>query len=230
MRKFVLVLILSASLLFSCKNGRDTGDKKPGEGHIFLDYKVWGDEETNEITVKLQFRSGQIDSPTLVLPASSRVKFDGEIVAADSSKWDGAYYEIRRLVNEFKGQHNIVFTNENGTDHEEKFIFNPFTFKTPAQGPLKRGDLVFEVDGLEEMEEVEVMLSDTSYFGRGVDRLDTIRGGRLAFSKADLGELKNGPIHLEIYREQQKPLKDGRQVIGRLYISYRISREFELTD
>jgi hypothetical protein len=95
---------------------------------------------------------------------------------------------------------------------------------------IHRSDLVFEVDGLAPVDYVRVILGDTASFSEGIDRIDTIRNGRIFISKQELSELADGPIRFEISREDEKRIKNGTKQGGKLSVSYELKRELELKD
>jgi hypothetical protein len=95
---------------------------------------------------------------------------------------------------------------------------------------IRRGDLVCELDGLEPVDYVRVLLTDTSFASEGINRVDTVKNGRVMISKEDLRKVVNGPIHLELYKEVEKPVKEKTREGGGLYISYGLKREFLLKD
>jgi hypothetical protein len=54
--------------------------------------------------------------------------------------------------------------------------------------------------------------------------------GRITITRQDLDNLKNGPISLEFYRDDEKRLEETTRKGGRLFISYGLKRVFELKD
>jgi hypothetical protein len=59
----------------------------------------------------------------LVLNEPASVSLDGKEIPADSSKLTGAFYEVMDPVNNFSGNHSIVFTDVNKKKYEEEFSF-----------------------------------------------------------------------------------------------------------
>jgi hypothetical protein len=227
------LLLISASLflfLVSCTSNEIGNIKDVNPESIYFDYRVWGDEESTDITVKLQYRFAGPNGTTLLLEAPSKVEFDGVAIKADSSKMNGAYYEVSKPVKAFAGKHSIVFTNINGKQYKEEFSFQSLGMKTKMPATVKRGNLVFDMDGLAPKDYVHVMLSDTASFSEGIDRIDTVKNGRITITKAQLKNLVNGPIHLEFSKEDEKRIKNGTREGGKLSISYELKREFELKD
>jgi hypothetical protein len=231
MNKVIGFLFLSGIIFFvSCTSNEIGNSKDVNPESIYFDYRVWGDEQSADITVKLQYRFAGPNGTTLLLEDPSKAELDGIVIKADSSKMNGAYYEVTRPVKGFAGRHSIVFTDINGKKYKEEFSFKPISLKTTIPAVVKRGDLVIELEGLAPQDYVNVMLSDTASFSEGISRIDTVKNGRIIISKADLKSLVNGPIHFEISKEDEKWIKNRTKEGGKLSISYELKREFALKD
>jgi hypothetical protein len=226
------VLLLSSLLLafVSCTSNEIGNAKDVNPESIYFDYRVWGDEDAGFMTVRLQYRFAGQNGTTLVLENPSKVEFDGTVIKADSSKMNGAYYEVTKPIKDFVGKHTIVFTDRDGKEYKEEFSFQSLALKTNVPAAINRSDLVFELDGLAPKDFVRVMLSDTATFSEGIVRVDTVKNGKIMISKSDLANLMNGPIHLEFSREDERRVKNGTKEGGKLIISYELKREFELKD
>ncbi|HEX7847096.1 MAG TPA: hypothetical protein VF476_14945 [Chitinophagaceae bacterium] len=228
-RSFWLLLVVSA-LFVSCNSNEIGNSKDVNPETIWFDYKVWGEEGDEDITVMLQFRYAGPNGTTLLLEDPSKVELDGEFIKADSSKMTGAFYEMLKPVSAFHGKHSIVFTDINKKQYKEEFRFSPVSLLTEVPAEIPRGDLVFELEGLEPVDYVRVLLTDTSYTSDGINRVDTVKNGKLVIPKADLKGLVNGPIHLELIKEDERRVKNGTPEGGVLSISYALRREFLLKD
>ncbi len=225
------LFLISASaflLLSACTSNEIGKGKDVNPESIYFDYKVWGDEDNGLITVRLQYRFAGKNGTTLLLEDPSKAEFDGMELKADSSKMNGAYYEVSKPVKDFGGNHSIVFTNVNNKQYKEEFKFQPLMLKTKVPSVVNRGDLVFELDGVEPEDRIRVMLSDTVAFSEGISRFDTVRNGRIVITKEQLSKLADGPVHLELSREDEKKIKNGTPEGGRIAMSYWLRREFEL--
>ena len=209
-------------------------DQRPGRTTdpdlVFFDYRIWGDEERNLVTVTLQFREGNREGDAISLVHPANVVLDDEPLKPDSSKMNGVYYEINKTVREFEGDHVIVYTNAQGKEFREPFYFSIMELKTNIPSPVRRKDLVFELTGLDSNDFVHVVMTDTSFYSRGIDRVDTVRAGRVMISQSDLDNIRNGPVFLEFYREENWPLKETTAAGGRMSISYSLKRAFDLAD
>ena len=226
----IFCLAFFSLIIFSCKSNETGSSSDVNPESIYFDYKVWGEEGNDHITVMLQYRFAGPNGTTLLLEDPGKVELDGVQLAADSSIMTGAYYEQLKTISEFSGTHKIVFTDINKKTYTETFRFFPMSLRLPIQEELKRGDLVFELDGLDSIDFVRVLMMDTTFESMGINRIDTVRNGKLIISKEQLRKVGNGPVHLELHKEMDKPLKESTREGGRLSITYGLKRDFVLTD
>lgn len=224
------LLVLSFLIVFSCNSNEIGNSKDVNPEAIYFDYKIWGEESNDNLTVKLQYRFGGENGTTLLLDESSKVELNGEVLKADSSKITGVFYEVQKPVASFSGKHTITFTAGNNKQYRESFNFQPISLANPVPGTIQRGNLVFEFNGLSDEDKVRVVMTDTSYLSEEINRVDIVKNGRLIILKEDLLTLTNGPIHLEIIKEYERPVKNGTREGGRISISYGLKREFILKD
>ena len=223
--------ILSVCFFFiSCTSNEIGNGNDVNPNSIYFDYRIWGEEGNDDITVMLQYRFGGVNGTTLVLEEPSKVELDGQQIKTDSSRMTGAFYERVKPVKEFTGKHTIVFTDINQRQYKEEFSFQPIAFRTNIPAEVKRDDLVFELEGLNSEDYVRVLLTDTSFASDGINRVDTVKNGRVIISKKDLETVVNGPVHLELYKEVDRLVKDGTDEGGKLSITYGVKREFVLRD
>jgi hypothetical protein len=221
--------IIALSFFFSSCSSNEIGNSKDVNPEtIYFDYQVTGEEGNDDITVMLQYRFGGENGTTLVLEEPSKVELDGQVIKTDSSRMTGAFYEVIRPIKDFAGKHSIVFTDINKKQYREEFSFQPVTLRTSIPAIIERGDLVFELDGLNKEDYVRVLLNDTAFASNGINRVDTVKNGRVMISKADLKNLVDGPVRLELYKEDEKPVKNGTYEGGKLSVSYGLKREFVL--
>ena len=231
MSRFIAAVFLWAILLFvSCTNNETGNSKDVNPEAIYFDYKVWGDEESSDVVVKLQYRFGDRQGSTVLLEHPSQVVFDGEVLTPDSSRMNGFYYEARIPLENFAGKHSIVYSDLNKKQYKEEFDFSILSLKTEIPAVINRKKLVFELDGVDSGKVVRVLLTDTSFYSRGIDKTDTIRNDTITITPGELEDLKNGPVYLEIHQEEDRPLKESTKGGGRLSLFYGLKRVFELKD
>src|SRR4030095_13022620 len=137
-----LLVFFYGLLIFlpACLNDEPEHPIDRNNADFYFDYTIVGDEENNEVTIKLQFRSR---GRTWLIPQPGKVELDGEVMMADSSRRNGFWYETNKPLDEFEGQHQIVFTNKDQT-YKEVFDFNLISLKTEIPRVVYRDDLVFE--------------------------------------------------------------------------------------
>ena len=226
------LLLLSANILVllisSCTSNEIGNSKDVNPDVIYFDYKVWGEEGKEDVSIMLQYRFAGPNGTTLVLNEPAKVELDGQMVPTDSSKMTGAFYEVTKPLNGFAGKHMILFTDVNKKQYEEEFSFQPFKLKTEMPASFSRGDLVFDLDGLDPIDFVRIFARDTSFESNDINRVDTVRNGRITLTLADLDNLVNGPINIEFYKEDERPVKNGTKEGGRIAITYGLKRGFEL--
>jgi hypothetical protein len=229
---YIWLLLL---LFFSgCMDPADEREPELKKGEkprkIFLDYKFWGEEGSDLVTGMLQFRYGNAYGRTIRLDDPAQVKLDGEIIQVDSTKMTGAFYEVRMPEPAFMGRHRLSFTDFEGREYNLEFEFQPMKLLHAPGGTIGRSGFTLQLQGLDPVDQVRVLLTDTSFYGDGINRLDTVRNGRLELRSADLAQLASGPIHLELFREGETRIADAPPGGGRLSISYRLSREYQLVE
>jgi hypothetical protein len=224
--------IVSISILsfFSCTSDEIGNSKDVNPDAVFFDYEVWAEEGKEDVTVNLQYRMGGKNGTTLILDEPSKVILDGEQLKVDSAKVTGAYYEVQRPLASFTGKHTIGFMDLNKKEYNEEFEFRPFSLEPEVPSTLNRGDLVFNFKGLDSVDYLSVILTDTSFTSADINDVDTVRNGRLVIKAERLSALINGPIHLQFYREQNLPLKKATKEGGKFIITYGLKRDFELRD
>lgn len=231
MRCFItsgFTFFLALVIFSSCTSNEIGNSKEVNPDAVYFDFEIWADEGREDVTINLQFRQGEPNGTTLVLEEPSKVELDGEKIMPDSTKFSGAYYEIQKPLASFAGKHTILFTDLNNKEYSEEFEFTPFKISSDVPGILKRGDLVFNLEGLEPEEIIRVILSDTSFASQHINDMDTVRNGKLIISADRLQALKDGPIDLQFNREFERPLLKGTKETGRLSITYGVKRAFEL--
>jgi hypothetical protein len=73
-------------------------------------------------------------------------------------------------------------------------------------------------------------LLDTAFETWGFNDLVPVANGKINIGEPVLKAIKNGPINLELYMEQEFPLKQTTKAGGRILINYGLKREFELVE
>ena len=228
-RLFILFCSVNIFLVSSCGTDDEKALQNAAVENIYFDYQVLAEEGDDNLTVLIRFRDGE-EEEAISLSAISSVSLDGEILTADSSKRTGAFYEAHKPIANFAGNHTILFKDDEGNEYKEDFLFQPMALTTFIPDTINRTDLLLELEGLEPEDYVRVLATDTLFTSRGINRLDTVNNGKLTLSRDDLGMLVNGPIQLELIRENEKWVKNSTEAGGKIVINYRLRREFFLKD
>jgi hypothetical protein len=228
-RNFILIVFLAAAsplMITGCASGHNKADTS----QVFFDYTITGREGDENITAVFRFREYDEEGDAFRLNDPATISLDGEVLLPDSSKITGYYYEVQKPADQFSGQHVIIFSDGSGNDFREEFNFIPPVLITLLPETVKKDSLVLEFSGLEKEDFVRILISDTTYPGLGIDRLDTVRNGRLVISKDLISSLTPGPVLVEVIREQELPLKSRTKAGGRFRFVFMIKREFILTE
>jgi hypothetical protein len=229
-RPVILLLVIGVFFLVSCNDDRDEPAEIVDENSIYLDYLAWGDEESNTVTLKMQYRAGGRNQKAIELKEPARVEFDGQVISPDSSRFNGPYYEVIRPATEFAGPHRIVFTAIDGKKYTTDFDFSILALKPPVPDSIHRDDLILELSGVKPGDRIWVLLNDTSYYGPGIEILDTTAKGIITISKEEFRGIKNGPVQIELIREESRMPDETMPAGGRFYLTYSIKKELMLID
>ena len=226
MNKLLSILILISFI--SCLDVPKKKNNHVDPNAVYFDYRISAAETEKNAVIYLQFRSGDKDGNSLRLDSPSKVILDLETIDVDSAGLTGSYYEIQKPINSFSGKHEIVFVDKHGKKFTEKFSFTPFKLKTTIPPVVMRGDLVFNFDGLEKLDLLRVVATDTSFASNDINQFDTVRNGRLVIPESHLRNLVDGSINIIFSKEVEKPVKNGTSAGGRMEVSYEVRKEFVL--
>jgi hypothetical protein len=221
MHCFNKLLVYSFIFFIACNQE----EKKPqkGSSDLFLDYKVSAEEGRGNATIILQFRKSE-ETNSVALEEGSQVSFDGQTLVADSARLSGFFYETQRPLTDFEGEHLIVYTDKMGQTYEVRFLFAPIQLKSLPE-ILHKKDLILELEGSKDNGNIQVTVTDTSFSTTDINEYYNSKGGQIVLEKEALKKLANGPIALELFFENLKPLPNGR-----LTLSYIIRRDLEIKD
>jgi hypothetical protein len=223
------VSVISAIFLLASCNNTEIGEiKDVNPEAVYLDYSITGEEGDEDVTCKFQFKMGGPQGTTLVLHEPAKIELDGELLAADSSKLGGAYYEIQKSLADFAGKHVITYTDLNKKVFTEEFDFTPVKLAGNIPEVISRKDFSFQLEGLEAEDYVTVVVADTVFESDDIHETDTVKNGHLVINPDRLQKLANGPITLILSKETEKPLKNPTAEGGKITTEYSLRREFEL--
>lgn len=217
-----LVLALCLFVLGACNGEDKKGTVALPASDLYLDYKVSAEETAEYAVALLYFRDGGPDAKAIELKDGSQVSFDGEPLVADSAKLAGIYYEVQRPLASFAGPHKIVYKNKQGQTFEKSFQFIPLTLEN-ISAVMSRNDLVLKLGKSAGKGKIQVLVTDTSFKTTDINEEYTVENGQIVISKEALRKVANGPVTLELVKEETQSLPNGK-----LTLSYTLRRELEL--
>jgi hypothetical protein len=227
--RYLLFFAFFLPWITSCQND-EAGRKSAIEGdETFFDYQVSAEEGRAEATVRLQYKKGDENGEAITLEKPAKVLFDGTELEPDSSRFSGTYYEVLKPVPELSGRHSIVFVDRDGGEHKAEFSFQPFSLAEELPEQLPQKPFVIHLKDLPLSPTlVRVVMTDTSLQSAGVNEELLVEEGNLAIDTSLLDNLMEGPVTLEISREEIQPIQSGRGERGRLLLIYALRRQFNL--
>lgn len=219
------IFLLMTAIVWGCTNT----DHPYNTDNLFFDYTINAEEGNEMVTIKLQFKQGSITGKAIAI--KGKVELDGQLIDADSTELSGFYYEIQKPVDSFIGKHTVVFTAPDKKQFKEEFEFIPFNIENELPEQISREPFTIKLNSFPQRETpVRLVMLDTSFTSEGINETIGIVKGELVIDDFILRQLKTGPVIMEIYREQEIPLKQATKAGGRLAITYNLRREFELVD
>ncbi|HRG93519.1 MAG TPA: hypothetical protein PLZ10_11255 [Chitinophagaceae bacterium] len=228
MRTHPLIPILGCSLLLAaCFSA--SRDEPAAMDDIFFEYSVNAEEGNDSVSVLLKFKEYDEYGQAISIEPG-KVSLDGISIAADSTPMTGPFYTLNKHIREFTGKHRIEVVLPDHKKFRDEFSFQPFSVRSPLPDTLKRAKLQLEFNGLNSGEVVRLIITDTSFTGDGIHRLDSIWNNRMLITKNDLSFLEPGPINLELTRESVQKLRNVTGAGGIISISYTIRKECWLRD
>lgn len=218
-----------AVILAGCSN-RDRRASEIDFNQLFFEYTITGDENLANVTCFFQYKTYDAEGEAVNIEPA-RVELDGQEIKSDSTKLSGTYYEIQKPVDSFAGKHTIVFIAPERKQYKNEFEFYPFTLEEELPARINRGPITIQLKNFPKRETpVRLLLLDTAFESSGFNDLIPVVNGRIVIGEEILANLKNGPVNLELYMEQEIPLKQATKAGGGISITYGLKREFELQD
>ena len=227
--KLSLCSLLIPLFFLACK-GEEKKAAKTGISaqNLFLEYQVWGDEEREFVTVLLQLRNKSRNGKTVELAAPGFVELDGEVLQPDSSRLSGVFYETQRPLAEFAGKHKITIRDENKDLVSEEFEYTPFTLATPLSQKVKKAGLTLTLKGLNTEDKLRVTMVDTVFSTADINELMPVINGKLQISSEALQDVKEGPVTLLLFKEEERRIENPSVKGGKIAVTYGLKREFDL--
>ncbi len=221
--RILLTLLVFAVIIDGCRE--KTGYK---EDELYLDYQITGEEGAEQVSVLVQFRERNSYGPTVELMQGSNIQLDGKALEFNEQTRNGPIYVASKSLNEFKGNHQLIFTDSKGQKYIQDFIFSVFTIA--GDSVLKRAidsaGIVLAVKAIPPIKNIRILMTDTSYAGKEVDKILAINKDQVQIKKKDMTGLKGGPIQLEMIAEYHRIMGGKGQLRGGVNVAYTLRREF----
>ncbi|HVG40592.1 MAG TPA: hypothetical protein VM888_03185 [Chitinophagaceae bacterium] len=223
------ILLVTASFA-ACNNPDVESDAIFDAEALFFDYSISGDEGSGEVTCLVQYHYGGPDGETVFLPSPASVRLDNETITADTSQMSGAFYEVRKGIEEFEGKHSITFTDLDNRKYTESFEFTPFRMESELEPSVRRSDLNLQFSGIKEGDAIRVLLIDTSFATDDINEVINVQNSGIIITKERLVNVTNGPVTLQLFKEEEREIKNTPKGGGKLSVTYGLSKEFDLID
>jgi len=213
---FILIACIA-----SCTTEEIGNSKDVNPATIYTTYTTTYNETESNVNNMARFRFAGPDGTTLLLSDSSNVKLDGVAIMADSTKFLGAFYNIRKPVEGFTGKHTWSFTDINGKLYEETFSFEPVSLQTIIPAYIKAADLHLSFSGVNNGDSIRVALMDTSK--KGFDEiLYAVNQNEIVIPAASFKNLKIGPLEITFSCKRSRPIKNCPKEGGLLLFEFNL--------
>jgi len=223
-----VVFFVICFLMIACKSKDKIHDKSVSYDKVYFDYTITAEEGGLYATCMFQYKKEGLDGNAINI-APGKVELDGQPLEGDSAGLSGYYYEIQKPIDSFSGKHTIVFTNPDDEQYKEEFEFTPFTLAEELPQKILRKPFIIHLKNFPKIKTpLRLLLLDTTFESQGFNDLVPVVNGEISITQAILNTLKKGPINLELYMEEEKPLQQHNSAGGRLSITYGLKRAFEL--
>ena len=227
----LVILFISSLFMAGCKEEESNGSSGVDSDRLFLDYTVWAEEDRENVTCRFQFKYGDADAEALRIDPPGQVLLDGETLTSDSTRFMGVFYEVQKPVSSFGGRHTITLKGTDGKTFSEQFDFHPFYLSEELPEIVRRGRLVITLDSFPARETaLRLVMVDTSLATDDVNEVIRVVNGAVEIEEWMLERLVNGPINLEISKEEERPVRKGTETGGWMSITYVLRRGFDLAD
>jgi len=222
-------MLLIAAIVAGCTN-RDTINKEINYDDLYFDYTISAEEGDENVTCVFQFKKGG-DAGKAINIEPSTVYLDGQPIKTDSAKLSGFFYEVQKPLKSFGGKHTIVFRTADNKQYENDFDFSAFAFTEELPGKLRRKAFTIHLKNFPTKEKaVRLLLLDTAFESSGFNDLVPVVNKQINIDQYILSSVRNGPVVLELYLEQERQLKQHTTAGGKISITYGLKKEFDLTD
>lgn len=149
---------------------------------IFFEYTINAEEGNDSVSVLLRFKEFDEYGPAISIEPGT-VYLDGQLLSPDSTEMTGPFYATSRQVQAFTGKHSIEVRLPDQKKYKEEFSFKPFSLLPGFRDTITRGKLQLDFAGLVNGDILRVLMTDTSFTGDGIHRVDTVWHNRVQFTR-----------------------------------------------
>jgi hypothetical protein len=199
--------------------------KNRDQGPLFLDYRITAEEGNDSVSVLISFHEDNFYGAVVAIDNPGYVMLDGVRISPDNSSITGPFYPAFRAVKSFKGRHSILYVSSDGIKVEQSFSFQPFSIVNPLPDTISKQEFTLGLAGVNSGDMVRVLMTDTTFPGEGVERIDSAFGKKVTITAADLSKLEAGPVQLELSRETRSNISSKEAITGICSIVFTIRRE-----
>lgn len=226
----VVLFFVLAAIVTGCKNKDKVAKTGINDGQIYFDYTVTAEEGDENVTCVFQYKNGDAEGKAINIEPGS-VELDGQQIQSDSTKLSGSFYEAQKPVDSFAGKHTVVFTNADDKKFTNEFEFTPFGIAENLPEKISRKPFIIQLKHFPaSAKSIRLLMLDTAFASKGFNDLVPVQNGKINIDAPILNTIKKGPINLELYLEQEIPLKETTKAGGKISVTYGLRREFELVD
>jgi hypothetical protein len=224
----VPLFIVFTAIVAACTN-RERVNNETSFDQLYFDYSITGEEDNENVTCVFQYKYGDEEGKAVnIQPAE--IELDGEPIETDSTKFSGFFYEMQKPIDSFAGKHIVAFITPD-KKYTNEFEFSPFTIQEELTEKIQRRPFIIHLKNFPSAEKsVRLILLDTAFESAGFNDKIPVVDGKINLDDYILSSVKKGPVILELYLEQEVPLKQRTPAGGKISITYGLKKELELTD
>jgi hypothetical protein len=227
-KSFACIVVIFTIALLACNSTPDTVAVRD-HGPLYYICKVEADEEYGYVNIWVQIKKFDEEGEVVLLDPG-QVQLDNEPLLLDSARLSGAFYEIRKSIENFTNKHTLVITRNNGKKYSETFEWSPLLLDVDLSGAVTRGSLILPLRGVKENDQIRLNLIDTSFRTPDINDAFLVHNGQIQVGKEVLSKVANGPVTLELHKENEQKTDDTSNIKGVIQSIYSLRREFDLID
>ncbi|HWB26966.1 MAG TPA: hypothetical protein VG738_15890 [Chitinophagaceae bacterium] len=221
MKVFLPALTLVA-LLQACTSNEIGNSKDVNPDAIYRSYNISYSEGDDVVWCRCQFRFAGKNGTTLILASPGSIELDSQKLYLDSSSYSGAFYYAQRQFNQFEGTHTLTYKDINGNTFPQQFVFTPFTLVTKIPAEITATDLPLSFTGMKDGFIIRVEVADTSSNTEDIYETDTVQNNGIVIKGNELAKLKDGPLDISFYADNNFPLDNPAKQGGTLNLFYKL--------